>query len=66
MREVGMLNSIYQKLSLSGRVNEASHGKAAFLLENELQNYNFVRFGWWLDKIPGHIQCFGTGKLSGL
>jgi hypothetical protein len=59
-----MINSIYQKHCLSGRVNEASHGKAAFLLVNLRQNYNFVRFGVWLDKNFSHSVFFGFDKRS--
>jgi hypothetical protein len=56
-----MINSIYQKLSLSGRINEASHGKAAYFLVNVLQNSNFVRFGGWLDK---NLYSFSTFRLN--
>jgi len=59
-----MLNSIYQKLSLSGRINQASHGKAALLLVYDRQNSNFVRFGMWLDKNLVSFQCCGFDTVK--
>ena len=45
-----------QKECFTRPVNETSHGKAAFFLGFELQNFNFVRFGDRLDKILSYSQ----------
>jgi hypothetical protein len=37
---------------------ESNHGKAAYFVEYERYNFNFVRFGGELDKIYDHFQAF--------